>query len=95
MINPQQAAQSRVTCWLDSYGIKSNEFHDAFPVKRRWSADILFPLFDGGIRNAKIQELRKLRHGQGKVDPFLAEVLTECLGMGWIAPQLSEMKGNR
>ena len=84
MINPQQAAQSRVTCWLDSYGIKSNEFHDALPVGFSRSADILFPLFDGGIGNAKIQVFRELCHGQGKVDPFLAEVLTEGLGMGWI-----------
>ena len=77
------------------FWIKSNKFHDALPAKRRRSADILFPLFDGGIGNAKIQVFRELGHGQGKVDPLLAEVLTECLGMGRIAPQLPEMKGNR
>ena len=77
------------------FGIKSSEFQDAFPVRRRRSANIFFPFFDGGIGNAKVQELRELSHGEGKVDPFLAEVLTECLGMGWIAPQLPEMQGNR
>ena len=68
------------------FGVKSNEFHDAFPVKRRGSANILFPLFDGGIGNVKVQEIRELRHRQGKVDPLLAEVFAEGLGMGWIAP---------
>ena len=77
------------------FWIKSNEFHDVFPIKRGGSANVLFPFFDGGIRNSKIQELRELRHGQGKADPFLAEVITECLGMGRIAPQLPEMQGNR
>ena len=67
------------------FWIKSNEFHDAFPVWFGRSANIFFPLFNGGIGDAKVQELRELRHGQGKVDPFLAEVLTQGFGMGWIA----------
>ena len=64
------------------FWIKSREFHNPFPVRRRGSANVFFPFFDGGIGAAKIQELRELRHGHGKVDPFLAEVFTEGLGLG-------------
>ena len=85
MINPQQAALSRLTCWVGGFWIKSREFHDAFPVKRRGSANVFFPFFDGGIGNTKLQEMRELRHGQGKVDPPFAEVFTQGFGMGWIA----------
>ena len=85
VVNSQQiACQNSPVGWI-VVGIKSDEFHNAFPVKRRRPANILFPLFDGGIGDAKVQVFRELGHGQGKVNPFFAEVLTEGLGMGWIA----------
>ena len=68
------------------YRIKFGEFHDTRPVWFGWSANILFPLFDGSIGNAKFQEMRELGHGQGKVNPLLAEVLTQGFGLGWVAP---------
>jgi hypothetical protein len=78
--------RSKLTCLVDGFGIKSDEFHDAFPIGFGGPADVPFPLFNGGIGNAKVQELRELRHGQGKVDPFLAEVLTEGFWLGRVAP---------
>ena len=95
VVNSQQAAGQNSPVASMVFGIKSDEFHNAVPVKSRGSANVLFPLFDGSVGNAKFQELRELGHGHGKVNPLLAEVLTECLGMGRITPQLPEMKGNR
>jgi hypothetical protein len=58
VINSQQAHGQNSPVGQAVFWIKSDEFHDAFPVGLRRLADILFPLFDGGIGNAKIQELR-------------------------------------
>jgi hypothetical protein len=77
--------RSKLACWVGGFWIKSNESHDAFPVGFGRPANVLFPLFNGGIGDAKVQELRELRHGQGKVYPLLAEVLTQSFGLGWIA----------
>jgi hypothetical protein len=82
--NSQQAAAQNSPVGKMVFGIKSDEFQNAFPVRRRGSANILFQLFDSGIGDAKIQELRELGHGQGKVDPLLAEVLAQGFGVGWI-----------
>ena len=47
---------------------------------------VLFPLFDGGIRDTKVEELRELGHGQGKVYALFTEVFAKSLGICWIAP---------
>ena len=84
VVNSRQAAGQNSPVGKMGFGIKSREFHDAFPVKRRGSANIFFPLFNGGIRDAKVQESRELRHGQGKIDPLLAEMFPQGFVMGWI-----------
>jgi hypothetical protein len=75
-------------------GIKSNEFHDAFPVGRRGSANVLFPFCNGGIGDAKVQELRGLRHGQGKVGPLLAEMFTGGLEMDFRSSMIASAQAN-
>ena len=92
VINSQQTAGRNSPVGFMFFWIKSNEFHDAFPVWFGRSANIFFPLFNGGIGDAKVQESRELRHGQGKIDPLLAEVLTQSLGLGRVTPQLPEMQ---
>ncbi len=54
---------------------------------------VLLPFLDRRISNSKSsisdsksQQLGKLRHGQGEVDPLLAEVFTKGFRVDWVVP---------
>ena len=47
---------------------------------------VLLPFLDCRISNSKSQQFSKLRHGQREVDPLLAEVFSDALGIGRVVP---------
>ena len=66
--------------------IESEEFNDVAPMEFGRAVLVLLPFLDCGISNSKSQQFRQLRHGQGEVDPLLAEVFSECCRSSRVVP---------
>ena len=76
---------SRTACWVRPRWIEPEEFNDALPVLVGRAVLVLFPFLDGGVGDAKAEQISQLCHGQLHIDPLFAEVLSHGSWSGRIA----------